>query len=316
MSPNPNASSSSTYNHLVPKLTGANYATWKTKMEMLLIRAGLWPIVSQRKPRPTSTTASTSSSRTRSSTTGPSSDDEAAIKWDEDAERATAEIFLYLDERVESRVHDIRNPVELWGKLQTFYERKGFSARFYLWQKLFTLQLADYRKHEGNAMDLYLDAFRMHIQQLRSSGAIVSNEIEASVLLNGLDDGYESFIVSTTQSIRQTADDDEIDVEQLVSQLCDEDRRHAAGRTPTEVGDPSTGSALYSNRKRPRHQFNHDRPLPICNYCNQAGHRQDNCWSLHPEKKSESRYTKHARLAEASIVMASAGITPGERDLF
>jgi hypothetical protein len=151
MSSNPNPSSSSTsstYNQLVPKLTSANYATWKMKMEMLLIRAGLWSIVSQRKLRPTPTTASdsVSSSRTRSTTAGPSSDDnDAAVqKWDEDAERATAEIFLYLDERVERRVLNIRNPVELWGKLQTFYERKGFSARFYLWQKLFTLQHADY----------------------------------------------------------------------------------------------------------------------------------------------------------------------------
>jgi len=53
-------------------------------------------------------------------------------------------------------------------------------------------------------MDLYLDAYRSHVQQLRSSGATVSNEIEASVLLNGLDKGYESFIVATTQSFRQT----------------------------------------------------------------------------------------------------------------
>jgi hypothetical protein len=142
-------------------------------MEMLLIRAGLWSIVSQRKLRPTPTTASgsASSSRTRSNTAGPSSDDnDAAVqKWDEDAERATAEIFLYLDKRVERRVLNIRNPIELWGKLQTFYERKGFSARFYLWQKLFTLQLDDYQKHDGNAMELYLDDFHSHVQQLHSS---------------------------------------------------------------------------------------------------------------------------------------------------
>jgi hypothetical protein len=147
--PNPSSSSSSTYNQLVPKLTSANDATWKTQMEMLLIRAGLWSIVSQRKLRPTPTTASdsvSSSSRTCSTTTGPSSDDnDAAVqKWDEDAEPATAEIFLYLDERFERRVLNIRTPVKLWGKLPTFYKRKGFSARFYLWQKLFTLQHADY----------------------------------------------------------------------------------------------------------------------------------------------------------------------------
>jgi hypothetical protein len=71
-------------------------------------------------------------------------------------------------------------------------------------------------------MELYLDVFRLHVQPLRSSGAPVSNGIKVSALLNGLDNGSEIFIVSTAQSSCQTADD-KIDVEQLVSQLGDED---------------------------------------------------------------------------------------------
>jgi hypothetical protein len=106
MSSNPNpssSSSSSTDNQLLLKLTGANYTTCSTKMEILLVHAGLRLIVSQRKLRPTPTTPSgisTGSSRTLSNTAGPSSDDnDAAVQmWDEDAERATAKIFLYLDE--------------------------------------------------------------------------------------------------------------------------------------------------------------------------------------------------------------------------
>jgi len=177
--------------------------------------------------------------------------------------------------------------VELWGKLQTFYERKGSSARFYLWQKLFTLQLADYRKHEGNAMELYLDAFRSNVQQLRSPGDLVSNEIEASALLNGLNDGFKNFIVSTTQSIRQTADT-EFDVEQFVSQLCDEDRRCASGQTSTEIGHPKTRSALNVHGKR-RYPSQSNKPCPICNHCDRDGHQQDVCWELHPEKKPDRR---------------------------
>jgi hypothetical protein len=92
------SSSSSTYNQLVPKLNGTNYATWKTKMEMLLIRERLWSIVCQRQLRPTPA-ASSSSSRTRNNNTTSPEIDAAALEWDENAERATATIFLYLDER-------------------------------------------------------------------------------------------------------------------------------------------------------------------------------------------------------------------------
>jgi len=173
--------------------------------------------------------------------------------------------------------------------LQTFYEKKGFSAHFHLWQKLFTLQLADYRKHEGNAMELNLDAYRLHVQQLRSSDAPVSNEIQASALLNGINDGFESFIVSTTQSICQTADD-KIDVEQLVSQtqLCDEDRRRASGQTSTEIGDPITRSALNAHGKI-RYPSQSDKPRLTCNHCDEGGHWQDDCWELHSEMKPDRR---------------------------
>ena len=64
-------------------------------------------------------------------------------------------------------------------------------------------------------MELYIDAFRSHCQQLRSSGAEISNDIEASVLLNGLVNGFESFLIATTQAVRQN-DDAEIDVENLM----------------------------------------------------------------------------------------------------
>ena len=70
--------SSSALHHLVPKLTGTNYATWATKMEMDLIRDDLWPIVCEERPRPANTQSGSTSSRTRSNTTGPANDTEAA----------------------------------------------------------------------------------------------------------------------------------------------------------------------------------------------------------------------------------------------
>jgi len=266
---------STSYNHLVPKLGSNNYATWKTKMEMLLIREGLWSIVCKRRERPAAAAA--------------------RVQWDDDAERATATIFLYLEERAERHVQNVRNPIELWGKLANIYERKGFSARFYLWQKLFTLKLADYiGNRDGNAMDNYLDAYRTYCQELRSSGAEISNEIEASVLLNGLGEEYENFIVATTQSFRQHAEDGnaEIDVERLISQLCDESRRRTAG---TEIGNPdiqTNGNAMVASRKRPR---------VMCVHCGKNGHLRSDCWVLHPEKRRSRRHgTAEANLATGS----------------
>jgi hypothetical protein len=127
---NPLSSSSSTYNQLLPKLNGTNYAMWKTKIEILLIRERLLLVVCQRQLCPTPP-ASSAGSRTRNNTTSPEID-AAALEWDENAEQVTTMIFLYLDEHAERFVIDICNPVELWEKLKTTYERKESPFRFYL----------------------------------------------------------------------------------------------------------------------------------------------------------------------------------------
>jgi hypothetical protein len=193
----------------------------------------------------------------------------------------------------------------------------------------YILRPADYGKSdEENLMLLYINADQALCQQLRTAGAIIDNLTTHQVILFSLGDSYKSFIIATTQFIRQSDNDNKnyINVDHLIGQLLDKDRRQKGVRhgvtEPGEIASLSTRSALYSNRKQSWFQWSQsqqsqfNKPCPICNYCEREGHKQDNCWDLHPEKKTEFRYTKHARLAAASIALASAGITPGERDLF
>ena len=252
---------------LVPILDSGNYHTWKTKMEMLLIQEGLWGIVSGKRTAPA---ASGSMDR-----------------WHDDAEKATATIFLYVGERAERHIRDLRDPVEIWKRLKEVYELRGFSARFYLWQKLFTVRIADHRQGT-KATESYIDSCRSICEQLRGSGATVSNEIEASALLNGLDDAFETFVVTTTQSFRSNGKTDEVNVEDLISQILDEDRRHTAknGQKP-----PASGTyGLIAQKKRPRLE---------CEHCHRTGHTKEKCWSLHPEL----RPNKAASKAAASYAM-------------
>ena len=93
-------------------------------MEMVLIREKLWSIVCKRKLRP-------------------EDDDARILEWDEEAERATATIFLCLSEAAEKHVQDLRNPVKIWEKLKDVYEARGFSGRFLLWRNLFNIKPDD-----------------------------------------------------------------------------------------------------------------------------------------------------------------------------
>ena len=80
----------------------------------------------------------------------------------------------------------------------------------------------------------------------------------------------------------------EIDVERLISQLCDESRRRTAG---TEIRNPyiqTNGNALVASRKRPRLT------------CGRNGHERNDCWDLHPEK----RPSRWHGTAEANLALA------------
>jgi hypothetical protein len=61
-------------------------------MEMVLVREKLWSVVCERRVKPES---------------GP----KAQADYDDDAERATATIFLYLSETAERYVRELRDPV-------------------------------------------------------------------------------------------------------------------------------------------------------------------------------------------------------------
>ena len=78
---------------------------------MVLIREKLWSIVCERRIKPDSST-------------------KAQAKYDDDAERATATIFLYLSETVERYVRDLRDPVIIWAKLKEVFATIGFTARY------------------------------------------------------------------------------------------------------------------------------------------------------------------------------------------
>jgi len=115
--------------------------------------------------------------------------------------------------------------VEIWKKLQKLNKQKGYFLRFFIQKKFYELQLADYVKSdEENGMSLNIHAHRSLCEELRSAGAIIDNDTEHQVLLFGLGDSYDSFVIATTQFFSQNDNDNQnyIDVENLIGQLLDE----------------------------------------------------------------------------------------------
>jgi hypothetical protein len=221
---------------LCPLLKGAsNYATWKSKIEMVLIRERLWSIISGRRVKPESGT-------------------KALADFEEDSERATATIFLYLSDTAEQHVRDLRDPIMVWNKLKESFSRVGFAARYNVWKQLFTVKF----EHSEN-IEVYLDRVRGWVNTLKEGGAEVSDEIMATVALQGLSKDFDT-VVSVV-----TCAKDRLTFESLRGLLLEEEARKKSTR--------DHDSAYTAG----------ERKLVECWHCGKPGHKRDRCFELYPE---------------------------------
>ena len=235
----------------IDQLTAYNYDTWKTKMEMLLIWERLWAVVSEKKTRPKA------KGKEKEDSDEPT---DTQLAFDEEAEQATATIFLYLSDSVGRNVRGIRDPVQLWKKLHDLYSQTGFSTCHWLWQRLFKAELRGYK----SAIE-YTEEIRSIVEQLKDAGFEVHDEILAMALLQGLDGSYKAFVSFTTQVYRT---DKTISFDKLVANIIDESWRMGLEEQELERALRATDSAKGKGR---------------CGHCRKIGHRSKNCWTKHPE---------------------------------
>ena len=243
-----------------PVLTSENYDVWQGKVMMLLKSERLWSIVSGKRLRP----EGGSDGRP---TKGQS-------EWDDDAECATALIFLCLGNMAEQHVMGIEDPVEVWNKLKEVYLQSGFSAQCSIWVRLFSAQLTDH------TIEKYVNEIGHCCQLLRGAGFEVPEEIQCSALIQGLDQSYEPFVTSISQLYRRK---ENIKFEELVSQLFDEHRRMEA---KINEGEP------YNNRTYSTAMHIKGRKPLVCWHCKKEGHKEENCWEKYPEKRPKEAIAK------------------------
>jgi hypothetical protein len=231
-----------------PLLRGPeNYTVWKSKMEMVLIREKLWGIVCERR-------------------TKPESGAKAQTDFDDEAERATATIFLFLSETAERYVRDLRDPVAVWAKLKEVFSKVGFAGRYNLWKRLFKVETEN-----GTSLTVieYLDKVRTIGIALKESGAEVSDELLVTAALQGLGQGFDTLVSVITHGEQPTFDS--------LTVLLEEE---ASRKKISSVGGPVYTQAMKAGEYRPG-----------CWHCGKSGHKKDRCFELHPELKDKSPST-------------------------
>ena len=161
---------------------------------------------------------------------------------------------------------------ELWQQLQRLYEPTGFVSEFLLADQLFstTLSACNYK------MEVYLTKIKRLSDQLASRNLTLPTGILAAYTLSKLGQDYASIVGVITQTYRQIGSSSNIDLNQLFSQLLDEEKRVKVRNVDTEMA-LTTQNRFKGNKQNLK-----------CQYCKKRGHKIENCYQKYPEKRPQS----------------------------
>lgn len=242
--------------YTVPLLTTTNFPTWKFKIEFVLRDRGLWKCVEPIRP---------SSSESPSSTSSSSSPTTAANA--ELEQKALTQICLTVSEEIIPLVRPCKTAGEAWQTICDQFEQKGMSSRVSLKRQLFNSKF-----NETNTMQSHVNSLRSLALQLEITGAPVSDEDLAVVLLCSLPSRFDAFVVQMDG--RPTQD---ITFNFVSSRLLAEFERQSSQTRDSPLG----ASALItssSSRTSSRRGGEVSRDRPRCHWCNRRGHSEDTCW--------------------------------------
>jgi len=238
------------------KLKGtSNYSTWAVEMEMRLIEADLWDVVSHTIEELKRTRADVHTLQKKN-------------------ERARAKIFLAVDKSMYLSLKRYTSARELWLALQTMYQDSGLERKLFLRSQLYNMKFEDCRD-----VPEYLNKAISLRAQLADMGVQISEEDMSCLLLMKLPKSYRPLVLSLESK--------ELTVELIQSKLLSEEN-HQIMENEKYVREDE--NALVVNHRGQYHQNNYGRSKVQCYNCQRFGHIAKWCKSKKNYRPDNTAY--------------------------
>ena len=294
----------------IPKLSGPNYRSWVTNVELVLRRHQEWSFVQDVPPSPNA----------------------RSHAWDEKDLLARSEIMWSCDPDVQCLLSRCTTAKDCWDTL-----RREFTVRDYIEIHQMVDDFNWVSKLPNESCKQFIDRVRLLAEELATSGRPIANEDVAYRMLFRLPEEYRQL---RTSIISNRSDDHKLSTARIIPAILSEERHfintsrsRAAPAVPSSTSasnasftstsqlspdfnqpDSQHGQRYTSSRRRSdrsdyrynrdrsrsprndrnrndrdrqdrddRRQDREDRP-PACNFCLGYNHRQENCFLKFPEK--------------------------------
>lgn len=179
----------------IAKLNGTNYPTWKFKVELLLIKDGLWKVIKEDPPNP------------------------VTPEWNNIDDKARATIGLMVEDSQLNHIRTAKTAKESWTSLKNIHESTTITNKIMLMRKLFNMKLAlngNLETHIGEMLEMF--------HRLSSLNENFQQHIVVAIILSSLPENYDNLITAL-----EGREEKDLTKEFIIEKLLDEYRRKLNG---------------------------------------------------------------------------------------
>lgn len=241
--------------YAIDKLDDNNYGSWKIQMKNVLIHCDLWSYV-----------------------TGTNVKLDA--EWISKDSKALATIILSVKTNVLIHIKNCKTSKIAWDKLEEIFQPKGPSSKCTLFKQLIRLKVEN-----SQSVKDYVEFFSNINDKLIELGIEIPNEVLTLLLLCGLPDKYESFVVAIESR------DELPTLHNLKIKMVEEEQRKN-GASENNGYSASNDAVLYSKSKKNKSKVK-------CYACQKRGHYANECKNKKRDKGDKEK--QHHALMLCSV---------------
>ena len=234
----------------VVPLNGSNYATWKLQCQMALLKEDLWGIVNETETPP-----------------GRDAPAGTVTKYRTRKDRALATIVLGIDSSLLYLIGEPEEPVEVWKKLRSQFQKKTWANKLVLRRKLHSLRLK-----QGEPVQEHIKKMTEIFNELDAIGTKTEEEDRVVQLLASLPESYDTLV--TALEANENVPSMEVVIDRLLYEERKSKERHE--ETMTDHGEALSARSKQKWKRGVR-----------CHQCGKLGHIQKDCY-----ERNERKYEK------------------------
>lgn len=184
---------------IITKLNAWNYPTWKFKVELLLIRDGLWKVIKDEAPVP------------------------VTAEWTEKDDKARATIGLLVSDNQLCHIRNSKSAKQSWENLKKCHENATMTNKIVLMRKLFSARMEENGNVENHISEM-LELF----ERLVSLDEKFEEHIVVAIILSSLPENYDNLITAL-----ESRPEKDLTKEFVIGKLRDEYLRKTNGNKST-----------------------------------------------------------------------------------